>query len=58
MLGVNDNLKHSTANSCNLATGSQTVGSHYLGYKPKLYTTVMSHSPNPSDIIVVYSFGS
>ena len=29
---------------CNLATGSQTVGSRYLGYETKLYRTMMSHS--------------
>ena len=34
-----------TADLGNLATGSQTVGSRYLGYEPKLYTTMMSHSP-------------
>ena len=36
-----------TADLGNLATGSQTVGSRYLGYEPKLYTTMMSHSPYP-----------
>ena len=36
-----------TADLRNLATGSQTVGSCYLGYEPKLYTTMMSYSPYP-----------
>ena len=41
------NTVHDTADLRNLAAGSQTVGSRYLGYKLKLYTTLMSHSPYP-----------